>query len=275
MRITYFNSPCKSCLYTLTTCTIFLFLSTAIFSSCFIAKPSYIFKEIIKDTVIHIATNDGTQLKIQKNDLLNITISSLNTLEDATFNSTTVSLSSGSKDGGGALGHLVNEEGNIYLHKLGTIMVAGSTRKELKIKLENDLSPFLKDPIVTVNFGNHFITVLGETGSTQMVNMPAEKMSLIDAIVVSGNAGLNANFKNLLVIRETSNAKEFKQINLENKSIFTSSWYYLLPKDILVIKPDEDKIMGEQKKSRNMLVYSTILSGISFCLFILDRILRR
>ena len=141
--------------------------------------------------------------------------------------------------------------------------------------MENDLSPYLKDPIVSVNFGNHFITVLGETGSTQMVNMPAEKISLIDAIVLSGNAGLNANFKNLLVIRETANAKEFKQINLENKSIFSSSWYYLLPKDILVIKPDEDKIMGEQKKSRNMLVYTTIISGISFWLFILDRILRR
>ena len=269
-----FYSRIRGCIQTFITFSIVIILSALAFTSCFIAKPSYIFKDITNDTIIKRIPDADIQLKIQKNDLLNITISSLNPLEDIFFNSSSTTLS-GVKDAGTGSGYLVNEEGNIYLHKLGTILVAGSTRRDLKLTLEKDLLPFLKDPIVSVNFGNHFITVLGELGSTQIVNMPAEKISVIDVIALSGNASPNSNFKNLMVIRETATTKEFKQLNLENKSIFTSPWYYLQPKDILVIKPYEQKIQGEQKRLRNQQLYATLLSTISIAIIILDRILRR
>ena len=275
MSIANFYSRIRGCIYTFITFPVIIILSALTFTSCFIAKPTYIFKDITSDTIIKRLPDTDHQLKIQKNDVLNLTISSLNPLEDIFFNSSTASSSGTSKDAGAGSGYLVNEDGNIYLHKLGTIMVAGSTRKELKLKLEKDLLPFLKDPIVSISFGNHFITVMGEVGSSQIVNMPAEKISLIDAIAISGNASPNANFKNLMVIRETPTSKEFKQLNLENKSIFTSPWYYLQPKDILVIKPYEEKIRTEQKRIRNQQLYATILSSISLALIILDRILRR
>ena len=275
MSIANFYSRIRGCIYTFITFPVIIILSALTFTSCFIAKPTYIFKDITSDTIIKRLPDTDHQLKIQKNDVLNLTISSLNPLEDIFFNSSTASSSSTSKDAGAGSGYLVNEDGNIYLHKLGTIMVAGSTRKELKLKLEKDLLPFLKDPIVSISFGNHFITVMGEVGSSQIVNMPAEKISLIDAIALSGNASPNANFKNLMVIRETPTSKEFKQLNLENKSIFTSPWYYLQPKDILVIKPYEEKILGEKKMTRNQQIFTTLLSSISFALIILDRILRR
>ena len=275
MSIANFYSRIRGCIYTFITLPVIIILSALTFTSCFIAKPSYIFKDITVDASIKRMPDTDHQLKIQKNDLLNLTISSLNPLEDIFFNSSTVSSSGASKEAGAGSGYLVNEDGNIYLHKLGTIMVAGSTRKELKLKLEKDLLPFLKDPIVSISFSNHFITVMGEVGSTQIVNMPAEKISLIDAIALSGNASPNADFKKLMVIRETATTKEFKQLNLENKSIFTSPWYYLQPKDILVIKPYEEKILGEQKRMRNQQIFTTLLSSISFALIILDRILRR
>ena len=78
-----------------------------------------------------------------------------------------------------------------------------------------------------------------------------------------------------MVIRETATTKEFKRLNLENKSIFSSPWYYLQPKDILVIKPYEEKIIGEQRRVSNQQFFATLLSGISLALIILDRILRR
>ena len=275
MSIPNFYSRIRGCIYTFISFSVVILLSALTFTSCFIAKPSYIFKDITTDTIIKRIPESNIQLKIQKNDVLNLTISSLNPLEDAFFNSSTSSVAGSAKETGTGSGYVVNEDGNIYLHKLGTIMVAGSTRKELKLKLETDLLPFLKDPIVSVNFGNHFITVLGEVGSTQIVNMPAEKISLIDAIALSGNASPNANFKNLMVIRETATTKEFKQLNLENKSIFTSPWYYLQPKDVLVIKPYDQKIRIEQKRTRNQQMFATLLSSISLVLIILDRILRR
>ena len=117
-------------------------LSIIFFASCSISKPTYIFKDIKKDTVIQGFTDTDVELKIQKNDLLNLGISSLNPAEDLLFNSSIGAGAGAGKTDGAAAGYLVSLEGNIYLHKLGIIMVAGMTRKELKTKLEKDLLPY-------------------------------------------------------------------------------------------------------------------------------------
>lgn len=250
-------------------------LSITFFTSCSISKPTYIFKDIKKDTVIQGFTDANVELKIQKNDLLNLGISSLNPAEDMLFNVSTGAGASAGKTDGGTAGYVVSLEGNIYLHKLGMIMVAGMTRKELKTTLEKELLPYLKDPIVTVSFVNHFITILGEAGISQKLNMPAEKISLIDAIALSGHVTASGTLKNVMVIRETSSAKEFKHLNLENASIFTSPWYYLQPKDILVINPDEDKVYKDLRRTRNLQLYTTFVSVLSITLIILDRIIKK
>ena len=251
--------------------TIIVFLSAALFSSCAISKPTYIFKDIKKDTVIQGFKDADVELKIQKNDLLNLTISSLNPAEDLLFNS---SMATGKSDAGGA-GYLVSNEGNIYMHKLGTLMVAGMTNKELKSKLEKDLLPFLKDPIVNVSFANHFITIMGEAGSSQKLNIPAQKISIIDALALSGHVTANATLRDVMVIRETEGAKQFKHLNLENASIITSPWYYLQPKDILVVSPNEEKMFAEARRTRNLQVYTTFVSVLSIALIILDRVIKR
>ena len=256
-----------------------IFLSSALFFSCSITKPTYIFRDIVKDTVVNGFVDTDIELQIQKNDILSITISSLNPQEDILYNGaasgTTVSSGSIGKSEGGAGGFLVNLDGNIYLHKLGSITVAGLTRKQLKLKLETDLLPFLKDPIVTIAFSNHFITIINGLGSSQVISMPAEKIALLNAVAMAGNLGGDVTVKNLMVIRETPVSKIFKQINLENPSIFTSPWYYLQPKDIVVIKPNEEKLYKDLKRSRNQLILSTVLSSISILLIIFDRIIRK
>ncbi|MEO6731178.1 MAG: polysaccharide biosynthesis/export family protein [Ferruginibacter sp.] len=239
--------------------------STIFFTSCKTFQPAYYFKGIKKDTLINGFINSDLELRIQKNDVLSISISSLSNTEDALFNT-----SSGT---GSKTGFEVTPEGNIYLHKLGRISVAGLTRKELKAKLERDLLPYLKDPIVTVNFVNHRITVLGESGS-QVMDMPEEKISLLEVMAKSGAGTPNAQLNKVMVIRESANSKQVKHLNLEDPSIFTSPWYYLQPNDIVVVKPNEERIITEQKRSSNQLLYATVLSGISFVFLIVDRIFR-
>ena len=275
MKLPAFCPPAKVYLLRLVQTAMLVFFSVALFSSCAITKPSYIFKDIKKDTVIQGFKDARMELQIQKNDLLSITISSLNPTEDLLFNSAMGSSAASSKSEGGGGGYLVSNEGNIYMHKLGKLLVAGITNKELKYQLEKDLSPFLKDPIVTVSFANHFITIMGEAGSSQKLVIPAEKISIIDAIALSGHVTPNASLKDVMVIRETEGAKQFKHLNLENASIITSPWYYLQPKDILVVNPNEEKLYTEARRTRNLQLYTTFLSVLSITLIILDRIIKK
>jgi polysaccharide export outer membrane protein len=249
--------------------TVTIILAAMLFtSSCKIYKPAYYFKDITRDTTISGFISDDLEIKIQPNDLLAISISSLSAEEDLLYNSKPGASGAETKSG-----TQVTLDGNIYLHKLGRIAVAGLTRKQLKAKLEQDLLPFLKDPIVTVSFANHRVTVLGD-GTSKIVDMPDEKITLLEVMANSNGVTANSQLNNIMVIREANNSKQVKHLNLQDPSIFTSPWYYLQPNDIVVVKPNEEKIVAEQKKIRNQMYYTTILSGITFIFLIVDRLTR-
>jgi polysaccharide export outer membrane protein len=277
MVIPGFFPTARGYLFTFFNLSVLSILAAILFSSCSVAKPTYIFKDIVRDTVIKNTTDTNLELKIQKNDVLSLAISSLNPQEDQFFNSamgmgtgtTGMAGNTGVVSTGVSGGYHVSLDGNIYLHKLGTVKVAGMTRRELKVKLEKDLLPYLKDPIVTVSFANHFITVMGDVGKTQLVNMPEEKISVIDVIALSGNVTEKGTFKNMLVVRETPESRVFKRLNLEDQSIFSSPWYYLQPKDILVISPYVEKNYKEQKDNKNQQLLSTFLTGLSIIVILL------
>jgi polysaccharide export outer membrane protein len=99
-------------------------------------------------------------------------------------------------------------------------------------------------------------------------------MSIIDALALSGHVSPNGTLQDVMVIRETDGTKQFKHLNLENASIFTSPWYYLQPKDILVVNPDENKLYTEAKRTRNLQLLSTTLSIISIILILLNRFVK-
>ena len=139
--------------------------------------------------------------------------------------------------------------------------------------LESELLPYLKDPIVTINFNNHRVTVLGE-GSSQVIEIPLEKISLLEVMAKAGGGLPNAQLNNVMIIRESQHTKQVKHLNLENSSILTSPWYYLQPNDIVVIQPNELKSNSEQRRNNNRLIYTTVLSSITFAFLIIDRISR-
>ena len=103
---------------------------------------------------------------IQANDLLSISVSSLNPEASAIFNPSNNSANnSGAAETSTtttATGYLVDGDGNIQFPFLGSIKAAGLTKDELKNKLTKDLidKKLLVDPIIVVRFLNFKVTVL-------------------------------------------------------------------------------------------------------------------
>ena len=126
-------------------------------ASCAPAKNSYYFKTLQKDTAISGLVNKDLESKISKGDNLSIIFSSLSKEEDLVFNTGTTSAAGVAN----SVGFLVDKEGSVNIHKLGNIKAEGLTRKELAAVLQKQLQPFLKDPIVTVQYLNHKMTVMG------------------------------------------------------------------------------------------------------------------
>ncbi len=240
-----------------------------VFSSCQTAKSSFYFKTLTKDTTLSGFVNPVFESKIQPGDNLGISINSLSTEENLKFNSTIVSAVSTAVS---VPSYLVSKNGTIKMHRFGEVKVVGLTRVELAEKLQKDLLPYLKEPLVNVSFLNHKITVMGAVNKPGVLNVTEDNISLLDALVLSGDITKDGKRDNILIIRENGNNKEVKKINLENSSIFSSPWYYLQPNDIVYVIPDYSKMDKDEQRRNRQTTVSLIVSGISILILILSRI---
>lgn len=228
-----------------------------LFSACNATKTQVYFENLQKDTTLQNLVSKNLELKIQKNDMLGITVASMSP-DNAFYNLPQNSI-------GLSNGYQVDENGNIQFVKIGTLHVEGMTRMELKAMLEKDLIPYLKESIVNVVFLNRHVTMLGAI-SPQVLPMPGDNMTILDALASSGDIGEKGRIDNVLVIREKDNSKDFKRLNLKDNSIFYSPYFYLRPNDIIYVEP-------RKVKANNAIQIITYLTtGITFIIFILDRL---
>lgn len=240
--------------------TIGFAISVIFFSSCSSSKNIVYFQDIATDTTLTNLVSKNFEPKIRQGDLLGITVASLSPENTAIYNAP--------QNAQGPLsGYLVDENGNIQFIKLGTLHVEGMTRKELKDKLEKELTPYLAQTVIAVGFLNRHVTMMGAV-SPQVIPMPNDNMTILDALAASGDIGQKGRTDNILVIREKGNNKEFKRLNLTDKSIFYSPYFYLQPDDVIYVEPVKVKAENTTR------IISYVTAGLSFAIFIIDRIIK-
>jgi polysaccharide export outer membrane protein len=217
------------------------------------------------------------QTIISPNDLLSVTVSSLSSSASAAFNTPNLvhqSNTTNSTGGSGQVpGYLVDAEGNIQFPILGAIKASGLTEIQLREHITKRIldKQLLVDPIVTVRHLNFKVTVLGEVGNPTMINVPSQKINILEALGLAGDITVYGKRNNVMVIREENGRKTFQRLNLNKSDIFNSPYYQLHSNDIVYVEPNKAKISGS---SRITQLLPIILSGLSVSIFILDRIFR-
>jgi polysaccharide export outer membrane protein len=243
-----------------------LILTMGSLLSCSAPKNTAYFQTISRDTVLQHTVSRNFDLKIAPDDLLAISIASASPELSGLFNA---SSGAGATSGAGASsGYLVDKKGNIRLYKLGDVKVAGLTRAELRERLQQELAPYLKEPVVTVQFANHRITVLGEVGSPGVKIVPNEQLTLLEAIGQSGDLTEKAKKNKVLVIRQTEAGKEFRHLNLLDHSVFASPYFYLQNEDVVYVEPEKPKQSSQQTQQ----IISYVITGISLLTLLFSRI---
>jgi polysaccharide export outer membrane protein len=251
----------------------FLFILSVlclIMTSCINSKKVVYFNNI-QDTTLRNAGANVESL-IQKNDLLNITVSSLNPEASLIFNmanqSVSISpLSTGTTGMSGGpqqlVGYLVGDDGMIKFPVLGAVKAAGMTKKQLETNIAASLTDkkLLVDPIVNVRFLNFRVTVLGEVARPTTINVANERISILEALGLAGDLTIYGKRENVLLIREEGTAKIIKRIDLNSEKILSSPYYYLKTNDIVYVEPNTAKIATT---SRTQQLLPIILSGLSF-----------
>lgn len=252
---------------------IFLFFIYQLsLSSCVDVKKNIYFSNQ-KDTTIN-SKNDAPLTYIQSNDLLSIAVSSLNPAATAIFNTPNNSYVSSSSASGINLqspGYLVNTDGFIQFPVIGNMKVSGLTTTELKDRISKELidRKLLIDPVVVVRQLNFKVSVLGEVAHPTVINVPSEKISLLEALGLAGDITVYGRKDNVMVIREEMGKKVIRRLNLNSSQLFTSPYYYLKSNDIVYVEANKAKITSS---GRTVVILPIILSGLSFLAIILTNI---
>jgi polysaccharide export outer membrane protein len=178
------------------------------------------------------------ELKIQKNDLLSIQVFSLSTdpKADAPYN-----LPEGSE---GSKGFLVDAKGNIEYPRFGTIHVEGWTKAELAAELKKRLTEpveVLKSPTVIIRFLNFRVTILGPVAREGVLNMPVERLTILEAVGLAGGVTDFGKKTNIKVIREVDGKRETGYVDLTSKDLFDSPYYNLVQNDMIIVEPTKQR----------------------------------
>ena len=105
---------------------------------------------------------------------------------------------------------------------MGKIHVAGLTKQQLSDKMQEMISPYVKDALVNVQIVNYKVTMMGEVSRPGAISVKNDRLSILDAIGQVGDLTINANRKNILVIRDNNGEKEFARLDITEPDIFTS-----------------------------------------------------
>lgn len=239
----------------------FILLSWILFG-CVNTKPATYFTTLESSTITTVTPVPETI--IRKNDLLNINVSSLDAQASAIFNAPNLlPINTSGGAGNEILGYLVGNDGTIQFPILGNIKAEGLTKDQLKESIQKKLldQNLLKGPIVSVRFLNFRVTVLGEVKNPTTIDVPSEKISLLEAIGLAGDLTIYARRDNVLVIRESENGnKEIKRINLNSSELLSSPYYYLKSSDIVYVEPNKSKVASS---GRGQQWIPAVLSGLS------------
>ena len=243
-----------------------------LFTSCTNSKKIVYFNNV-QDTTFY-SGNVEKQNPIEPNDILSITISSLNVAASADFNLQNNNISrattvTGSNTESG--GYLVNTDGNIELPMLGNIKAAGLTKNQLKDNITNLIlsKKLLIDPIVDIRYLNFEVTVLGEVAKPTVITVPNEKISMLKAIGLAGDLTIYGKRDNVLLIREESGKKITRHIDLNSSNFFNSPYYYLQPNDVIYVEPNRARAAVSTRTTQLLPI---IFSALSVIAIILDRV---
>ncbi|MDD6151431.1 MAG: polysaccharide export protein [Bacteroidales bacterium] len=166
----------------------------------------------------------------------------------------------------GISGYLVDSEGNIDFPVLGTLHIAGMTRAEISKYIKKQLidNNLVKDPIVTVDYVNLHVSVMGEVTRPGRFNIDKDQYTIFDALSAAGDLTIFGRRENVKVLRTEGGAKKTYMLNLcSGKEVISSPVYYLQQGDIIYVEPNEMRMRQSTVNGNNLVSTSFWISVAS------------
>lgn len=143
-----------------------------------------------------------------------------------------------------AAAYTIDPDGYIDFPLIGRLHVAGLNRYGVAelIKREIISRELVKDPVVTVEYLNAKISVLGDVRNPGEYPIERDNMTLMQAISKAGDLNITGLRNNILVVREENGKDVAYRVDLtDTKSLMESPAYYLRQNDVVYVEPNNTR----------------------------------
>lgn len=152
-------------------------------------------------------------------------------------------------------GYTISQQGTIELPHVGEVFVLNQTIDEAKQAIEKEAKKLLINPIVIVKLANFEFSVLGEVKNPGRYPVYKDNITIFEAIAMAGDITDYGNLTKIKLIRSYKNKKQIHYIDLTDKTILSSEYYYLRNEDLIYIQPLRFRGL---KTSQSQVVLSTL-----------------
>ncbi|MCT4587885.1 MAG: polysaccharide biosynthesis/export family protein [Carboxylicivirga sp.] len=138
----------------------------------------------------------------------------------------------------------IDDSMNIDFPYVGLINLDGCNVKMGKVKVEKALEPFLKEYNLTFKLASNTFTALGEFRSQGVITMQKEQITIFEAVAMAGGVTPFGKQRKLLLTRQLPEGPVTYEIDLTDKNIVNSEYYYIYPNDMMYVRPMKAKQFG-------------------------------
>lgn len=205
-----------------------------------------------------MAVQDEQTIRLRPEDKINIIVSSSNPMLEQQFtlkantsgsvvgSESSIKSTKGGSSGGGQqlLAYTIDEQGTINFPVLGKIMVGGKTRKQVAEYIQDRLiaRELVSDPIVTVEYVNMSVKVMGEVNRAGRVDIDKDHFTILDALAKAGDLTITGQRKDVLVTRQVDGVNQVYHVDLTNmQTLLNSPAYYLQQDDLVYVSPNDKR----------------------------------
>ncbi len=172
--------------------------------------------------------------------------------------------------------YTVDANGEIDFPVLGKVYVAGMKREEIAEYIKSELikENLVKDPVVTVEFANLCISVLGEVNNPGRFNIDRDRLTVLDALSMAGDLTIYGNRYKVMVLRQEGDVQRVYGLDLTSgEHVYSSPAYYLQQNDVVYVEPNAVKarqstVNGNNVRSTSFWIsLASLLTSVAILIF--------
>lgn len=235
----------------------------ALLSSCATPKEVVYFQDL-QQTDGTLAAVQAKEIRVRPDDKISIIVNSRDPQLTDLFNlpyvsrqlgQTLRSVTSTYGQSQGVSGYTVDSEGNIDFPVLGKIHVEGMTREEIGRCIKDELigQDLVKDPVVTVEFMNLTVSVMGEVAKPGRYAIERDRITILDALSMAGDLTIYGRRDAVMVQRMEGDTLQVYQLNLvSGQDVYNSPAFYLQQNDLVYVAPNDVKVRESTVNGNNI-----------------------